>query len=124
MTNIYLDSYSCIDSSQKNMRNEQITSSSQETKKEIGESTYMEKMEGVESSDYVIVEKPLNKSLVPNSEIDMPTSGQEDLMNNNPFVIAVKEEVKQEQAVLYEPDINQIVAAMNEQVVQDVEILN
>ncbi len=84
----------------------------------------MEKMEGVESSDYVIVEKPLNKSLVPNSEIDMPSSGQEDLLNNNPFVIAVKEEVKQEQAVLYEPDINQIVAAMNEQVVQDVEILN
>ena len=37
----------------------------------------MEKMEGVDSSDYIIVEKSLNRDLVPNSEIDLPTSGQD-----------------------------------------------
>jgi hypothetical protein len=35
----------------------------------------MEKMEGVDSSDYIIVEKSLNRAAVPNSEIDLPTSG-------------------------------------------------
>ena len=46
----------------------------------------MEKMEGVDTSDYVIVEKPLNRALVPNSELDMPSSGQEEPQPaNNPF---------------------------------------
>jgi len=69
----------------------------------------MEKMEGVDTSDYVIVEKPLNRALVPNSEIDMPSSGQEEpQLANNPFAdVSMKEEIKQDsQAVLYEPDIN------------------
>ena len=39
----------------------------------------MEKMEGVDSSDYIIVEKSLNRAIVPNSEIDMPTSGQDEV---------------------------------------------
>lgn len=85
----------------------------------------MEKMEGVDSSDYIIVEKSLNRALVPNSEIDMPTSGQDDNQQcNNPYIKESKEEIKEEQAVLYEPDIDQIVAAMKEQVEQDEEMVN
>jgi hypothetical protein len=38
----------------------------------------MEKMEGVDSSDYIIVEKSINRNLVPNSEIDLATSGQDE----------------------------------------------
>jgi hypothetical protein len=45
----------------------------------------MEKMEGVDTSDYVIVEKPLNRGLVPNSEIDMPSGQEEPQPANNPF---------------------------------------